>query len=62
MSVLGIKMYGEHYEDVDGFKSNMLCVVCFVFFLHSAKSLSSEFKLSSLRTSYGVSWYLVLLT
>lgn len=28
----GIKMYGECYEDVNSFKSNLLCVVCFVFF------------------------------
>lgn len=62
MSVSGIKIYGQHYEDVDSFKSNLLCVVCFVFFLDSAKPLSSEFKLSSLKTSDGFSWYLVLLT
>ena len=46
-------------EDLDSFKSNLLCVVCFVFFLDSAKPLSSEFKLSSLKTSYEFSWYML---
>lgn len=25
-----IKMYGEWLEDVDSFKSNLLCVICFI--------------------------------